>query len=90
MHRTIMNAAPRKGGTPGGAPLDRPRRCTARNRAGKPCRRYTARRGNVCRLHGGAAPQVKAAAKRRLDQAADALVAKLLGFALDGDPPDCA
>jgi hypothetical protein len=41
----------------------------------------------VCRLHGGEAPQVKAAVKRRLDQAADALVARLLGFALDGDAP---
>ncbi len=34
---------------------------------GEPCRQYAARGGNVCRLHGGEAPQVKAAAKRRLD-----------------------
>ena len=31
---------------------------------------------------------MKAAAKRRLDQAADVLVQRLLGFALDGDTPD--
>lgn len=44
--------------------------------------------GNVCRSHGGAAPQVKAKAQRRLQQAADALVQRLLGMALDGDTPD--
>jgi hypothetical protein len=44
--------------------------------------------GNVCRMHGGSAPQVKAAAKRRLEQAADVLVQRLLGFALDGEVPD--
>lgn len=44
--------------------------------------------GNVCRSHGGNAPQVKAKAQRRLQQAADALVQRLLGMALDGDTPD--
>ena len=39
----------------------------------------------MCRVHGGSAPQVKAAAKRRLDQAAEVLVQRLLAFALDGD-----
>jgi hypothetical protein len=43
---------------------------------------------NVCRSHGGAAPQVKAKAQRRLQQAADALVQRLLGMALDGDTAD--
>jgi hypothetical protein len=33
-------------------------------------------------------PQVRAAAKRRLDQAADVLVQRLLKFALDGNAPD--
>jgi hypothetical protein len=47
-----------------------------------------ARGATVCRVHGGSAPQVKAAAKRRLEQAADALVQRLLGFALDGQAPD--
>jgi hypothetical protein len=44
--------------------------------------------GNVCYHHGGNAPQVKAKAQRRLQQAADALVQRLLGMALDGDAPD--
>ena len=44
--------------------------------------------GNVCRAHGGAAPQTKAKAQRRLQQAADVLVQRLLSFALDGDVAD--
>jgi hypothetical protein len=47
-----------------------------------------ARGANVCRVHGGSAPQVKAAAQRRLQQAADVLVMRLLNFALDGDVDD--
>ena len=47
-----------------------------------------ARGANVCRVHGGSAPQVKRAAQRRLQQAADALTARLLGFALDQGVPD--
>jgi len=41
-------------------------RCTARRQDGQPCRAMAARGANVCRVHGGSAPQVKAAAKRRL------------------------
>lgn len=64
-------------------------KCTARSqRTGEQCRRPAARGANVCPVHGGAAPQVKAAARRRLDQAADVLVQRLLKFALDGDAPD--
>jgi hypothetical protein len=44
--------------------------------------------GNVCRAHGGAAPQTRAKAQRRLQQAADVLVQRLLGLALDADTPD--
>ena len=42
----------------------------------------------MCYHHGGDAPQVKAKAQRRLQQAADALVQRLLGFALDGNVTD--
>lgn len=64
-------------------------KCTARSqRTGQQCRRPAARGANVCPVHGGAAPQVRAAAKRRLDQAADVLVQRLLKFALDGEAPD--
>lgn len=64
-------------------------RCTARSsRTGERCKRPAMLGGNVCYHHGGNAPQVKAKAQRRLQQAADALVQRLLGMALDGDTPD--
>lgn len=64
-------------------------RCTARStRTGEPCKRPAMLGGNVCYHHGGNAPQVKAKAQRRLQQAADALVQRLLGFALDGSVAD--
>ncbi|VBA47131.1 hypothetical protein LAUMK41_00489 [Mycobacterium attenuatum] len=64
-------------------------KCSARSqRTGDQCRRPAARGANVCPVHGGSAPQVKAAARRRLDQAADVLVQRLLKFALDGDVAD--
>ena len=54
------------------------RRCTARSkRSGQRCKRRPIPGGTVCRMHGGAAPQVKLAAKDRLaalvDPAIDAL-----------------
>lgn len=65
------------------------KRCSARStRTGEPCKRPAMLGGNVCYHHGGNAPQVKAKAQRRLQQAADALVQRLLGMALDGDTPD--
>ncbi len=63
-------------------------RCNARKRNGEPCKAMAARGANVCRVHGGSAPQVNAAAQRRLQQAADALTARLLGFAIDQGAPD--
>jgi hypothetical protein len=42
-----------------------------------------ARGANVCRVHGGSAPQVKAAAQRRIQQALDAAAKRLTGFAFD-------
>jgi hypothetical protein len=64
-----------------GVPLDHPRRCVAHTHAGQPCRRYAARGGNVCRVHGGAAPQVVAKARERLSLAADIMARTLLGIA---------
>ena len=64
-------------------------KCSARSsRTGKPCQRYPSAGATVCRVHGGAAPQVQKAARRRLEQAADVLVKRLLGLALDGTAPD--
>lgn len=54
------------GGAP--APDDR-RRCTAQRAGGRgPCRAWAIRGGTVCAVHGGRAPQVKAAAGRRLEE----------------------
>jgi len=44
-------------------------RCRAHNRAGEPCRNYAMVGGAVCHAHGGRAPQVRAAARRRRAQA---------------------
>jgi len=41
-------------------------RCSGHNVSGLPCRRYPTAGANVCMKHGAAAPQVKAAARRRL------------------------
>lgn len=56
--------------TPGGTP-ERPvapgtRRCSARRSNGQPCKNRPLIGATVCRVHGGSAPQVKAAAARRL------------------------
>lgn len=63
--------------------------CTARGkRSGDRCKRPAMLGANVCRSHGGASPQARAAAKRRLEEAAAVLVQRLLNLALDGDAPD--
>lgn len=41
-------------------------RCTAKTSAGKPCKRWAIVGGNVCPTHGGSAPQVREAARRRI------------------------
>lgn len=41
------------------------KRCTAHRSNGQPCGNYAIRGGYVCMAHGGAAPQVRAAADRR-------------------------
>lgn len=47
------------------------RRCTAKNRQGERCGKPPIRGGTVCRMHGGAAPQVEAKAEERLQRLAD-------------------
>lgn len=41
------------------------KKCSGHNSAGRPCGNWPIKGGDVCRKHGGAAPQVKAAAAAR-------------------------
>lgn len=52
---------------------------------GERCNRSAIRGGNVCQVHGGSAPQVRAAAKRRLLEAADEVAAILVRIAISED-----
>ncbi|MFI7170435.1 HGGxSTG domain-containing protein [Rhodococcoides fascians] len=67
---------------------DRPS-CSARSRrTGDPCNNPPMHGTTVCRMHGGSAPQVKAAARVRIERAADRMAKELLGIAADeGTPP---
>ena len=57
-----------------------PMRCKAHNRKGMQCRRTPIPGGVVCRYHGGAAPQVKAAALERLMAYQDRAINRLFGL----------
>ena len=46
-----------------------PRRCSATNREGQPCRKFSMRGQAVCRSHGGASPQAKAKAEQMIELA---------------------
>lgn len=48
------------------APPDPMQRCGKHTRSGRDCHNWAIRGGTVCRMHGGAAPQVKAKAEDRL------------------------
>lgn len=61
--------------------------CTAHNRAGGQCRRSAIPGGTVCHNHGGASPQVKAAAAERVATERAAGVLAKLGDAKPIDDP---
>jgi hypothetical protein len=64
------------------------RRCSAHTSAGKPCGRWAIKGGTVCIMHGGRAPQVKAAAKERTERAVAEKAVATYGLAVDVDPLD--
>jgi hypothetical protein len=56
------------------------RKCSAHRRDGRPCTQYAVNGALVCATHGGAAPQVKAAAAHRLAEAGARATAEKYGL----------
>jgi hypothetical protein len=65
-------------------------RCTAHNRQGRQCGKSPIAGGTVCRMHGGAAPQVKLAALERLKQYQDRAIDRLFNLIEQTDFPSTA
>lgn len=72
----IHTATAGKGGPP----------CAAHRSDGQPCRNVAARGQDVCRFHGGSAPQAKAAAVRRQQARAALLAVETFGLPVQVDP----
>lgn len=66
-------------------PTVRQHRCKAHRKNGDRCKQPAIAGATVCRVHGGAAKHVKAAARARLENAADLMAKELLGIAIDPD-----
>lgn len=67
--------------------MESPTRCTARRKNGMRCHNHAIRGATVCRMHGGAAPQVLRAAQVRAVMASDRLMGALLTIALNEKIP---
>jgi hypothetical protein len=61
--------------------------CTARKRNGDPCGNAAMNGSTVCRMHGGAAPQVKRRAQQRILEASDPAAARLVAMMQDETLP---
>lgn len=53
-------------------------KCSAKRQNGTACKNAPIHGGNVCRMHGGGAPQVKRKAEERIRDAADPAAAKIV------------
>ena len=58
------------------------RPCSAKTQSGRACHAQAVAGATVCRVHGGSAPQVIAAAKMRLIMASDPAAARVVQMAL--------
>ena len=67
-------------------PVKEERRCTAHSRSGAQCKRSAALGSTVCASHGGKAPQVKAAAARRLQEEAAQEAIATYGLPVEVEP----
>lgn len=61
--------------------------CTAHRTNGDPCKRRPIKGGTVCATHGGRAPQVKEAARRRIEAASDRAAAAIVRLMEDAETP---
>lgn len=61
--------------------------CKARRRNGTPCGNPPMNGSTVCRMHGGAAPQVRRRAQQRLDESSDIAVLHILKIMRDESVP---
>ena len=59
-------------------------KCSAHKTNGAECNAQAIKGGNVCRVHGGMAPQVRNAARARLLEALDPAAGELVRIALNG------
>ncbi|OUZ06740.1 hypothetical protein BHE97_18525 [Aeromicrobium sp. PE09-221] len=62
-------------------------KCSARKTNGEPCGNYPIDGGLTCRIHGGAAPQVKRKAQERIALAQDDAASMLIRFMGDDNVP---
>jgi hypothetical protein len=62
-------------------------RCTAHRTNGQPCKRWAIRGATVCASHGGLAPQVRAAAARRIEASLDRAAVAVVRLMEDPETP---